>query len=180
MNEREQIVFQRQATRKNWVKNGIRSPYNIMVAAAAAALACLVIVPLIEMVVTTFKLAARGREDGGAQAEAFVALLEKAAVQRSLPKHALQAADTLLLIATAVSVFSIGLGGAIAWLMVRGDLPFEIFLSGNDRASPPGASPWLDCGVQDGAHRRDQGFLSYQGWNRRTGWPTGRWRSSAC
>lgn len=44
---------------KNWVKNGIRSPYNIMVAAAVAALACLVIVPLIEMVVTTFKLAAR-------------------------------------------------------------------------------------------------------------------------
>lgn len=34
-----------------------------------------------------------------------------------------------LLIATAVSVFSIGLGGAIAWLMVRSDLPFKKFFS---------------------------------------------------
>ena len=116
---------------KNWVKNGIRSPYNIMVAAAVAALACLVIVPLIEMVVTTFKLAARDvRRVEGAQAGDWSLyywkkLLCSEVSQNMLYKPLMHS----LLIATAVSVFSIGLGGAIAWLMVRSDLPFKKFFS---------------------------------------------------
>ena len=116
---------------KNWVKNGIRSPYNIMVAAAVAALACLVIVPLIEMVVTTFKLAARDvRRVEGAQAGDWSLyywkkLLCSEVSQNMLYKPLMHS----LLIATAVSVLSIGLGGAIAWLMVRSDLPFKKFFS---------------------------------------------------
>ncbi len=116
---------------KNWVKNGIRSPYNIMVAAAVAALACLVIVPLIEMVVTTFKLAARDvRRVEGAQAGEWSLyywkkLLCSEVSQNMLYKPLMHS----LLIATSVSVLSIGLGGSIAWLMVRSDLPFKKFFS---------------------------------------------------
>ena len=102
-----------------------------MVAAAVAALACLVIVPLIEMVVTTFKLAARDvRRVEGAQAGDWSLyywkkLLCSEVSQNMLYKPLMHS----LLIATAVSVFSIGLGGAIAWLMVRSDLPFKKFFS---------------------------------------------------
>ena len=81
-------------------KTGLKwnqSPYNIMVAAAVAALACLVIVPLIEMVVrprSSWLPETVRRVEGPRRG--LVAHYWKKLLQRSLPKHAL-AADALAL-----------------------------------------------------------------------------------
>ena len=128
---KETMPYSRSRKAKNRIKNGVKNPYNIMVVIAVAVLFCLVIIPLGEMVVTTFKLAARDvRRVEGAQAGDWSLyywkkLLFSEVSQNMLYKPLLHS----LLIATVVSVLSIGLGGTIAWLMVRSDLPYKKFFS---------------------------------------------------
>lgn len=116
---------------KNWVRNGVRNPYNIMVAVAVAALFCLVIIPLFEMIATTFELASQDvRRVSGAEAGDFTLYYWKRLLTSEVSRNMLyRPLGHSLMIATAVAVLSIFLGGCIAWLMVRSDLPYKNFFS---------------------------------------------------
>lgn len=123
--------YSRARKAKNWIKNGLKNPYNIMVAIAVVLLFALVIIPLLEMVFTTFQLAARDvRRVEGAQAGDWSLYYWKKLLASDVSQNMLyRPLAHSLMIAFLVSVFSIAVGGSIAWLMVRSDLPFKKFFS---------------------------------------------------
>lgn len=125
------VPYSRARRAKNRVRNGVKNPYNIMVAVAVVALFCLVIIPLFEMIVTTFKLAANDvRRVDGAQAGDYTLYYWKRLLTSDVARNMLyRPLGHSLMIATMVAVLSIILGGCIAWLMVRSDLPFKNFFS---------------------------------------------------
>lgn len=102
-----------------------------MVAIAVVLLFALVIIPLLEMVFTTFQLAARDvRRVEGAQAGDWSLYYWKKLLASDVSQNMLyRPLAHSLMIAFLVSVFSIAVGGSIAWLMVRSDLPFKKFFS---------------------------------------------------
>jgi iron(III) transport system permease protein len=125
------LLYSRKNRYFNWIKNGITNPYNLMVLIAVLALAALVVWPLLEMIVTTLKLAGpdvRRVPDGTAgqwTAYYWRRLLHSTVSQNMLFKPLVHS----LGISFAVSVCSILLGSLIAWLITRSDLPFKRFFS---------------------------------------------------
>ncbi len=116
---------------KNGLRNAFTNPYNIIVIVAIVLLAYLIVVPLLEMISTTFQAANKDlRRIPGAQVGDFTLFywnrLLFTEVSASLLFRPLL---NSLIIAITVSVLSIGLGAGVAWLMVRSDLPFKKFFS---------------------------------------------------
>lgn len=114
----------------NWLKNAFSNPYNLLVIISVVALALLVVWPLLQMVVTTFQLApAEARRTHGTAGEwtlyYWQRILNSTVSSNMLYRPLLNS----LMIALCVSVGSILLGGIIAWLMVRSDLPCKKFFS---------------------------------------------------
>ncbi len=116
---------------KNGILNTIKNPYNIMLIIAVVLLITMVIIPLFEMILTTFKLSATDvRRVVGAQENDFTLyywdkLLRGVSSKNMLYKPIMHS----LMIATVVSFTSIILGGLVAWLMVRSDIPYKKFFS---------------------------------------------------
>jgi iron(III) transport system permease protein len=102
-----------------------------MVVISVLALACLVVWPLLEMIFTTLKLAGpdvrrvAGGTEGMWTLYYWKRLLTSNISQNMLYKPLVHS----LVIAFSVSCISIVLGGLMAWLVVRSDLPFKIFFS---------------------------------------------------
>lgn len=114
----------------NWLKNAFSNPCNLLVIISVVALALLVVWPLLQMVVTTFQLApAEARRTHGTAGEwtlyYWQRILNSTVSSNMLYRPLLNS----LMIALCVSVGSILLGGIIAWLMVRSDLPCKKFFS---------------------------------------------------
>lgn len=105
--------------------------YNVMTAIAIVILICLVIIPLMEMVATTFQLAAKDvrRVEGGKTGAWTLYYWGKLLCSEVSQNMLYKPLAHSLMIAFCVSVLSICLGGSIAWLMVRSDLPFKKFFS---------------------------------------------------
>ena len=118
---------------ENQVKAVVTNPYNVIVLVAIVLLTYLIVLPLVDMLSTTFQLAQRDlRATGGTMADVgkftlyyWQRLLASDLSWNLLFKPLLNS----LTIGVGVSVCAIALGSILAWLMVRSDLPFKPFFS---------------------------------------------------
>ncbi len=128
---RSDRTFSRARRFKNGLLNAVTNPYNVIVIVAIILLAYLIVVPLMEMITTTFQVVQRdlrripGSEIGDFTLYYWNRLLFSDVSNSLLYKPLLNS----LAIAITVSVLSISLGSMLAWLMVRSDLPGKKFLS---------------------------------------------------
>ena len=118
---------------KNQIKAVVTNPYNIIVLVAIVLLVYLIVLPLLDMITTTFELAQRDlRAVGGTMDDVgtftlyyWQRLLASELSWTMLIKPLINS----LTIGVCVSVCAILLGSILAWLMVRSDLPFKKFFS---------------------------------------------------
>jgi len=116
---------------KNVLRNWFTNPYNVLVIASVIILFALVVSPLLDMIMTTFKVAARdvSRVKGSSAGDFtlyYWARLFKSMISKNMLYKPLAHS---LLIAFCVAAFSIVLGGVFAWLMVRSDIPGKKWFS---------------------------------------------------
>lgn len=116
---------------KNTIVGIFTKPYNIIVACALIVLTYLIVVPLIDMIVSTFHvLPGDVRRIQGAAAgdftlfywtRVFASELSSALLFRPLMNS--------IIIGLSVSAIGVTFGALVAWLMVRSDLPGKKFFS---------------------------------------------------
>lgn len=116
---------------KNQIKAVVTNPYNIIVLIAVVLLVYLIVLPLLDMIATTFELAQRDiRAVGGGKADDFTLYYWQRLLASELSWTMLiKPLINSLVIGVCVSVCAILLGSILAWLMVRSDLPFKKFFS---------------------------------------------------
>ena len=116
---------------KNQIKAVVTNPYNIIVLIAVVLLVYLIVLPLLDMIATTFELAQRDiRAVGGGKAGDFTLYYWQRLLASELSWTMLiKPLSNSLVIGVCVSVCAILLGSILAWLMVRSDLPFKKFFS---------------------------------------------------
>ena len=116
---------------KNQIKAVVTNPYNIIVLIAVVLLVYLIVLPLLDMIATTFELAQRDiRAVGGGTAGDFTLYYWQRLLASELSWTMLiKPLINSLVIGVCVSVCAILLGSILAWLMVRSDLPFKKFFS---------------------------------------------------
>lgn len=104
---------------------------NIIVIVSLILLAYLIVMPLFEMITTTFKvMQADVRQIPGSEAGDFTLYYWNRLFFSKISKSLLYGPlINSLMIGLSVSVISITFGSCIAWLMVRTDLPYKKFLS---------------------------------------------------
>lgn len=117
---------------KNQIKAVVTNPYNVIVLIAILLLTYLIVLPLLDMISSTFELAQRDLRVMGPDAEVgqftlyyWQRLLASELSMSMLIKPLLNS----LTIGVCVSVCAIALGSVLAWLMVRSDLPCKRFFS---------------------------------------------------
>ena len=128
-----QQTYSKSRRLKNQIKAVVTNPYNIIVLIAIILLIYLIVVPLLDMIATTFQLAQRDlRAVGGGPEDVgkftfyyWQRLLASELSMNMLIKPLINS----LTIGVCVSVCAILLGSILAWLMVRSDLPFKKFFS---------------------------------------------------
>ena len=116
---------------KHQIKAVVTNPYNIIVLIAVVLLVYLIVLPLLDMIATTFELAQRDiRAVGGGKAGDFTLYYWQRLLASELSWTMLiKPLINSLVIGVCVSVCAILLGSILAWLMVRSDLPFKKFFS---------------------------------------------------
>ena len=115
---------------KNQIKAVVTSPYNVIVLIAIVLLTYLIVLPLLDMISTSFTLAQKDARLAGGAAGDFTLYYWQRLLGSSLTKQMLlQPLLNSLLIGVCVSFFAIMIGSVLAWLMVRTDLPFKPFFS---------------------------------------------------
>lgn len=116
---------------KNQIKAVVTNPYNIIVLIAVVLLVYLIVLPLLDMIATTFELAQRDiRAVGAGKAGDFTLYYWQRLLASELSWTMLiKPLINSLVIGVCVSVCAILLGSILAWLMVRSDLPFKKFFS---------------------------------------------------
>lgn len=115
---------------KNQIKAVVTNPYNVIVLIVIILLTYLIILPLLDMISTTFTLAQRDVRQVGGDAGAFTLYYWKRLLGSEMTARLLlQPLLNSLLIGVCVSVCAITIGSLLAWLMVRTDLPFKPFFS---------------------------------------------------
>jgi iron(III) transport system permease protein len=116
---------------KNIVKNAVTNPYYVISIISIILLAYLILVPLWEMISTTFKWQAqdvklvKGAVAGGITLNYWKSALGSMISKNLFYKPLLNS----VVIASLVSVLSIILGGLLAWLLTRTDLPCKKLLA---------------------------------------------------
>ena len=128
-----QQTYSKSRRLKNQIKAVVTNPYNVIVLIAIILLIYLIVVPLLDMIATTFQLAQRDlRAVGGGPEDVgkftfyyWQRLLASELSMNMLIKPLINS----LTIGVCVSVCAILLGSILAWLMVRSDLPFKKFFS---------------------------------------------------
>ena len=115
---------------KNQIKAVVTNPYNVIVLIAIVLLTYLIVLPLLDMITTSFTLAQKDARLAGGAAGDFTLYYWQRLLGSSLTKQMLlQPLLNSLLIGVCVSFFAIMIGSVLAWLMVRTDLPFKPFFS---------------------------------------------------
>ena len=115
---------------KNQIKAVVTNPYNIIVLIAVVLLVYLIVLPLLDMIATTFELAQRDIRAVGGKAGDFTLYYWQRLLASELSWTMLiKPLINSLVIGVCVSVCAILLGSILAWLMVRSDLPFKKFFS---------------------------------------------------
>ena len=116
---------------KNQIKAVVTNPYNVIVLIAIILLVYLIILPLLDMIATTFELAQRDiRAVGGGEPGEFTLYYWQRLLASELSWTMLvKPLINSLTVGVCVSVCAIVLGAVLAWLMVRSDLPCKKFFS---------------------------------------------------
>ena len=130
MKPKEQ-TYSKSSRLKNQINAVVTNPYNIIVLIAVVLLVYLIVLPLLDMIATTFELAQRDiRAVGGGKAGDFTLYYWQRLLASELSWTMLiKPLINSLVIGVCVSVCAILLGSILAWLMVRSDLPFKKFFS---------------------------------------------------
>lgn len=134
MEEREmnenQMTYSRGRRIKNQIRSVVTNPYNLIVLIALILLTYFIVLPLLDMISTSVTLAKRDVRMAGGHAGDFTLYYWKRIFASELTKNLLiEPLFHSLVIGFFVSVFAIGIGSILAWLMVRTDLPFKKFFS---------------------------------------------------
>lgn len=116
---------------KNQIKAVVTNPYNVIVLIAIVLLTYLIILPLLDMLATTFQLSQRDLRavPGGVAGEFTFYYWQRLLASDLSMSLLIKPLLNSLLIGFGVSVCAIVLGSVLAWLMVRSDLPFKPFFS---------------------------------------------------
>ncbi|MCI5956575.1 MAG: iron ABC transporter permease [Clostridiales bacterium] len=129
-NEMEVPSFSKSRRWRNRLKNTFTNPYNLLVLVSVIALGVLVVWPLLQMIFTTFQLsAADARRAKGSAGEWTLYYWQRILNSNVSSNMLYRPLMNSLMIALCVAVGSILVGGMIAWLMVRSDLPCKKFFS---------------------------------------------------
>ncbi|MHA5221387.1 ABC transporter permease [Dysosmobacter sp. Phy] len=118
---------------KNLILNVVTNPFNMVVLVSLVILFCLIIIPLLTMISTTFTAAqaeVMRRRIEDAQVGDFTLYYWTYMLASSMSKSVLwEPLRNSLLIGACVVVISVPLGSVLAWLMVRTDIPGKKVLS---------------------------------------------------
>ena len=118
---------------KNLILNVVTNPFNMVVLVSLVILFCLIIIPLLTMISTTFTAAqaeVMRRRIEGAQVGDFTLYYWTYMLASSMSKSVLwEPLLNSLIIGACVVVISVPLGSVLAWLMVRTDIPGKKILS---------------------------------------------------
>lgn len=115
---------------KNQIKTVISNPYNIIVVVSVVLLAYLILLPLLDMLSTSFTLSVKDARRISGEAGQWTLYYWHRLLVGNLSGSLLYVPlRNSLFIAICVSFFSILLGSGLAWLMVRTDLACKKFFS---------------------------------------------------
>ena len=118
---------------KNLILNVVTNPFNMVVLVSLVILFCLIIIPLLTMISTTFTAAqaeVMRRRIEGAQVGDFTLYYWTYMLASNMSKAILwEPLLNSLIIGACVVVISVPLGSVLAWLMVRTDIPGKKILS---------------------------------------------------
>ncbi|QUO38271.1 iron ABC transporter permease [Dysosmobacter sp. Marseille-Q4140] len=118
---------------KNLILNVVTNPFNMVVLVSLVILFCLIIIPLLTMISTTFTAAqaeVMRRRIEGAQVGDFTLYYWTYMLASNMSKAVLwEPLLNSLIIGACVVVISVPLGSVLAWLMVRTDIPGKKALS---------------------------------------------------
>lgn len=115
---------------RNRITSTLKSPYHIIVFISVLLLAYLILVPLFEMIHTTFTMAKSDARRAGVETGDLTLYYWRRLLFSDVSKNLFYIPLlNSLIIAVSVSAISILLGSFIAWLMVRTDLPGKRFFS---------------------------------------------------
>ena len=124
------ISYSKSKRIKNQIKEVVTNPYNVIVLIAIILLTYLIVLPLLDMISSTFILAQRdARSAGGMTGDFTLYYWHRLLASELTSKLLLEPLLNSLLIGVCVSVLAITIGSVLAWLMVRTDLPFKKFFS---------------------------------------------------
>ena len=115
---------------KNLILNVLKNPFNMVVLVSLIILFCLIIIPLLTMISSTFTLAQGELRRVQGHVGDFTLYYWQRLLASDLSWNLLfKPLLNSLTIGVGVSVCAIALGSILAWLMVRSDLPFKPFFS---------------------------------------------------
>lgn len=109
---------------KNLILNVVTNPFNMIVFISLIVLVCLIVLPLLQMVRTTFTLAASELRRVDGEVGDFTLYYWKQIFASNLSSALLwKPLRNSLIIGIITSIISVPLGSILAWLLVRSDLP---------------------------------------------------------
>ena len=117
---------------KNQILNVVKNPFNMIVAISLVILFCLIVIPLLQMIATTFTVAKGDlrRIGGDAKAGDFTLWYWRYILTSKLASATLWGPLKNSLVCGVFTVLvSVPLGSVLAWLMVRSDIPCKKLLS---------------------------------------------------
>ena len=128
--EIQEQEFSKKRRLKNKFLSVVTNPYNVIVLIVIILLAYLILLPLLDMITTTFTLVQRDvRQAGGTPGEFTLYYWHRLLASEMTSTILIKPLLNSLLIGVFVSITSIAIGSGLAWLMVRTDLPFKKFFS---------------------------------------------------
>ena len=128
--EIQEQEFSKKRRLKNKFLSVVTNPYNVIVLIVIILLAYLILLPLLDMITTTFTLVQRDvRQAGGTPGEFTLYYWHRLLASEMTSTILIKPLLNSLLIGVFVSITSIAIGSVLAWLMVRTDLPFKKFFS---------------------------------------------------
>lgn len=110
---------------KNQILNVVKNPFNMIVAVSLVILFCLIVIPLLQMIASTFTVArAERREIAGAHVGDFTLWYWKYVLTGKLAAATLWGPlKNSLIIGFFTVLVSVPLGSVLGWLIVRSDIP---------------------------------------------------------
>lgn len=110
---------------KNQILNVVKNPFNMIVAVSLVILFCLIVIPLLQMIASTFTVArAERREIVGAHVGDFTLWYWKYVLTGKLAAATLWGPlKNSLIIGFFTVLVSVPLGSVLGWLIVRSDIP---------------------------------------------------------